>query len=139
VTWFAPSAGSAAVSGVSGAIGGLTSVTGMRFPQVVTLSRPEIASNGDVVATSGTQVRAAIWMRRKKSVLTEIGEAMEVVAQGFFPRGTDVQRRDRVELASGQAGGPQLFEVLTVIPGFDDRGVSDHVGVELKHAAEGVG
>jgi hypothetical protein len=122
----------------SGATAGLTAVTHMAFGQSATIKRPTLSDSGDVVVpASGTSTPAAIFPRRRKSVAGGVGEVFDVVAVGFFPLGTDVVRRDRVSLASGEAGGPAEFEVVTVIPGLDCYGVQDHVATELRHAPEG--
>jgi hypothetical protein len=49
-----------------------------------------------------------------------------VTARGWFPSGTDVQRRDRVRRSTGQK-----YEVVRVVDGVNDRGVEDHIGVWL--------
>lgn len=110
---------------------------GPRFPQTVELLRPTIDPKGDVVVpASGTLVSGAVWMRRRKPVQAGVGEVREVVAMGFLPSGTDVARRDRLHLGSGQVGGPHQFVVLEVVPAFDDRGRLNHVGLELTDAPE---
>lgn len=108
----------------------------MRFPQTVTLIRPTVGSKGDLSFPEGSSVKCGLWPRRRKQVLGGAGEVFEVTAVAFVPKGTDVQRRDRVVLASGQPGGPGRFEVLTVIPAFSDRGTVHHIGLELRDAPE---
>jgi hypothetical protein len=123
---------------------GLTAVTQMTFGQTATIKRPTLSTAGDVVVpASGTSTPAAIFARRRKAVLSSAsaggggGEVYMVTAAAYFPLGTDVMRRDRVSLASGQAGGPAEFEVVTVMPGLDCYGVVDHMAVELRNAPEG--
>jgi hypothetical protein len=128
VSWFTLTSG---VEAVSGASGGLTAFTGMRFPLLVTLSRPSLSSRGDIVAASGVEVRAAIWPTRQRKMLGAVGEVFTVEAIAFFPRDTNVQRRDRVQ------DGAQLYEVVQTHVGRDDRGIEDHVGAYLAHAPEG--
>lgn len=132
-SWF--TAASGAVATLSGATS--TGGSSLRFPQQVALKRPTIDRHGDVTLPAGTSgVRAGIYPRRRKAVLGGTGEVFEVTAVGFFPAGTDVQRRDRVVLASGEVGGPHTFEVVTVVPAFTDLARTDHVAVELRDAAE---
>lgn len=110
----------------------------MRFAQTATLIRPTIGPGGDLTFPAGSTVKCALWARKRKQVLAE-GELFEVTAEAFVPKGTDVQRRDRLELASGQVNGPARFEVLTVVTAHDDLGRVHHVGLELRDAPEPVG
>lgn len=133
-TWFNTTSGVTAFATSGMAV----SLVGPRFPGSGTLIRPVIGTGGDLTFPAGTSVRCGVWARRRKQVLAE-GELFEVTAMGFLPSGTDVARRDRLELANGQPGGPARYEVLTVIPAVDDMGRENHVAVELRDAAEPLG
>ncbi len=111
---------------------------GPRLIQDVEVLRPTIDPKGDaVVPVSGTVVRGTVWTRRAKPIAAGTGEVLEVTGIGFLASGTDVQRRDRLRLASGQTGGPALFQVAHVVRAYDDRGRESHVGVELQDPPEG--
>ena len=103
---------------------------GPRFFQSIRLKRPTINAAGDRVLPAGSLVSGAIWHRRRKAVLGGIGEQIEVTAVGFLPRLTDVRVRDELSIVAPPGG--QTFEVINVVSGYSDRGIHDHVGVELR-------
>jgi len=101
-------------------------MSGIRFFTTADIDRPSFSVTGDrVYASVVSGVPFSTWDRRRKSVLGGAGELLAVTAIGFFPAGTDVAERDRVT-ALGAA-----YEVVTVVSGHDDRGIQDHIGVEL--------
>jgi len=100
--------------------------TGLRYFTTADIDRPTFDSRGDrVYANVVSGARFSFWDRRRKDVLGGQGELLTVTAIGFLPSGTDVQVRDRI---SSQG---RTFDVVTTVSGRDDRGVLDHIGVEL--------
>lgn len=99
-----------------------------KFPHTLTLARPSIQPNGSLTIPAGSTVKGALFRRRTQRTVGGAGEAAIVVAQAWLPSGTDVRRGDRLTRGADQ------FEVVTVIQGEDDRGCTDHVGVELVDA-----
>ena len=105
--------------------------TGLRYFTTADIDRPTFDTHGDRVYSSVVSgVRFSFWSRRRKDILGGQGELLSVDAIGFLPSGTDVERRDRIS-ATGPDGVARTFDVVHVVPGWDDRGVLDHVGVEL--------
>jgi hypothetical protein len=97
-----------------------------RYFLTVFVSRPTVSALGDLVSGSETSARASIWDHEIKTIIGSTGELFTVTARGWFPSGTDVQRRDRVRRSTGQK-----YEVVRVVDGVNDRGVEDHIGVWL--------
>jgi hypothetical protein len=106
-------------------------VSGIRFFLAGTLHRPAVAGSGDAeYSGDGTPVRLALWMRRPSLLIQGQGEAYVSRGQAFLPASTDVQRRDRITVASGFLAG--TYEVTEIVPAHDDRGRLDHWGVEVR-------
>lgn len=103
-------------------------MSGPRFFQIAKIRRPIVGDFGDVTLGPATRVKAAVWHRKLKAVIGGQGELMEVTAVGFFPPATDLQVRDRITVD----GTSLNLEVLHVISGYDDRGVTNHVGAEMR-------
>lgn len=99
-----------------------------RFFQALIHQRPTVGLSGDLVSGSTSGVSGAVWHRRRKAVIGGTGELMEITAVGFLPAGTDVRARDQLTVS----GTALRFEVVNVVSGYDDRNVTDHVGVELR-------
>lgn len=97
-----------------------------RFFLTAFISRPTVSAFGDLVSGAETQTRAAIWDHEIKTIIGSTGELFTVSARGWFPKATDIQRRDRVRRETGRK-----YEVVRVVAGVSDRGVEDHVGVWL--------
>jgi len=102
-----------------------------RFFQSLLLQRPTIDEGGDEVLPSGTLVSGSVWDRRRKAIVGGTGELLTVTAQGFFPKTTDLQRRDFLTISAGPQAGTR-YEVLEVVSAYDDRGSLSHVGAELR-------
>ncbi len=96
-----------------------------RFPHTITLIRPVLGSDGDYTFPAGTTLKGAVFRRRLKELTPGVGDTVIVTAQGFLPVGTDVQLGDRI------TRGTDRWVVVSVVDAEDDRGVVDHVGVEL--------
>lgn len=103
---------------------------GPRLFQKVVIQRPTVQDFGDLTLSGVGTVDGAVWPRRRKQIVGGNGELFEVTAIGFLASGTDVRLRDRITL-SGQWAGT-TYEVLNVVSAFDDRGILNHVGVELR-------
>lgn len=106
--------------------------SGPRFFQTVEIRRPTVQPTGDLVAGSAiSTVKAAIWQKRTKDILAQQGELFTANAASWYPAGTDIRVRDQVKVTVGQLLG-SVFEVIRVVPGYDDRGREDHVGADLR-------
>ena len=96
----------------------------IRFGKTCTLERPTVSSKGQAVGGAPTTVKCALWKRRLRAVIG--GEVTQVDAVAFVPSGTTVALRDQMV----QAG--ERFVVMSVVPADDDRGRTDHIGLQLK-------
>lgn len=102
-------------------------MSGIRYGKTATLYRMAEDSNGDLTVSGTTSgVSCALWRRKFKRVVGGQGHVNQVTAVAFVPSGTDVQRQDQLLVAG------EMFSVLNVLPGEDDAGALDHVGLELE-------
>lgn len=108
----------------------------IRFNASLEHLRPTVTSGGELSYASLGLISGSVWESRQKLNVGNQGELRTTLAQGFFPAGTDLQRRDQVRLPGTIVGttvsGGQHFEVLQVTPGKDCDGAQDHVGARLR-------
>lgn len=100
---------------------------GPRLFQTVIVQTRTVNAGGDRVLASGVAYSGAVWSRRRKSVLAGQGEELDVNAQGFLQPDAVIKNGDQLTISDTD----QRYDVVTVISGYDDRGVLDHIGVEL--------
>lgn len=103
-------------------------MSGIRFAKIGTLKRMTVGTDGRLSVGSSTSISCALWRRRRKHVVGNVGEANQVTAIAFVPSGTDVVLRDQLSVAG------ENFSVVNVVPSDDDRGRLDHIGLELEDA-----
>ncbi len=100
--------------------------TSIRMRTSASLARPTRNDRGQLIAGSATTLKVAFWIRKKRKVISTTGEVDNVEALAFAPADTDVKRGDELTVAS------VVYEVMEVVPGADDRGVTDHIGLKLQ-------
>lgn len=107
-----------------------------KYWQSIEIHRGTFADDGSLVfsGTPEDTVSGCIYRRRIKELATE-GEVILVNAQGFLEAGTDVQVADHLVIVAPEVVSGQRYEVIEKSDGYDSRGSSSHVGVELRDTA----
>jgi glycerol kinase len=101
--------------------------TAIRMRTPALLSRPTLNERNQLIAgETTTSIKCAFFDRKMQALISTTGEVNSTDALAFVPAGTDVERRDQMVVSA------VTYIVLKVIPGRSDRGVVDHIGLQLQ-------